>query len=226
MKIALAQAPSVPGDIEANIALHLRFCAAAKARGAGAIFFPELSLTGYVPSLARKLQITADDSRLNVFEKFAKEQQMHICVGAPIVGDEKPQIAALTFNRYTEQHLKTKYFLHKSEEAYFEAGNKGGEIAAGLLIFPTICYESMVPSMMNYAVAIGIDVYIGCMAKDEAGMEKAIAYFSEKAKEVKLSIGIVNAVGAAEGFSCSGGSRGWSNSPEYIEFDVLTEADL
>ena len=47
MKIALAQIATVNGEIETNLAIHLRSIADAVARGADLIIFPELSLTGY-----------------------------------------------------------------------------------------------------------------------------------------------------------------------------------
>ena len=47
IRIAAAQAPSVAGDIAANIAIHLRFIAAAQAEGVQLLVFPELSLCGY-----------------------------------------------------------------------------------------------------------------------------------------------------------------------------------
>lgn len=46
-RIALAQISSVLGDVERNVARHIEWTERAIERGADAIVFPELSLTGY-----------------------------------------------------------------------------------------------------------------------------------------------------------------------------------
>jgi predicted amidohydrolase len=48
MRIAAAQIECRPGDIEANLALHLEAIEAARAGGAELVVFPELSLTDYL----------------------------------------------------------------------------------------------------------------------------------------------------------------------------------
>jgi hypothetical protein len=56
MKIAVAQTRAVIGDIGANVASHLELIELAVAcGGAQFIAFPELSLTGYEPRLAKEL---------------------------------------------------------------------------------------------------------------------------------------------------------------------------
>jgi len=49
LKIAVAQIPSVKGDVEANTKTHLTAIAKASVEGVNYIVFPELSLTGYEP---------------------------------------------------------------------------------------------------------------------------------------------------------------------------------
>ena len=51
MKISIAQTRPIKGDIPANIEAHKRFINLAVSNGADAIFFPELSITGYEPEL-------------------------------------------------------------------------------------------------------------------------------------------------------------------------------
>src|SRR4051812_31234648 len=46
-KIALSQVSAVLGNVKKNAAQHLALSQKAKAQGADAIIFPELSLTGY-----------------------------------------------------------------------------------------------------------------------------------------------------------------------------------
>src|SRR3990167_1574741 len=52
MRLAAAQSISVPGDVPANVLIHLQFIAAAQEAGVDLLVFPELSLGGY--SIYRK----------------------------------------------------------------------------------------------------------------------------------------------------------------------------
>ena len=53
MKIAVIQTRPVKGNIEFNIRDHARLTSQASASGANFVMFPELSVTGYEPTLAR-----------------------------------------------------------------------------------------------------------------------------------------------------------------------------
>ena len=55
--IAAAQSSSVKGDIEENIRRHCEIAALADSHGAHVIVFPELSLTGYEPTVAAELAV-------------------------------------------------------------------------------------------------------------------------------------------------------------------------
>lgn len=68
MKIALAQIQYEKGDIARNIELHLIWIDQAIAQGADCIFFPELSLTGYEPTLPKSLE--------EELEQIAKKHSM------------------------------------------------------------------------------------------------------------------------------------------------------
>lgn len=53
--LGLAQIGSVSGDVEANLARHLAVSDAAARAGVELLTFPELSLTGYEPTLVAEL---------------------------------------------------------------------------------------------------------------------------------------------------------------------------
>lgn len=55
MKICVAQTRPIKGEIDKNIEIHKKFIDLATSKGANMIFFPELSLTGYEPKLAKHL---------------------------------------------------------------------------------------------------------------------------------------------------------------------------
>ena len=78
MKIALAQTKPVKGDVSANIQTHINFIELAIKAGASAIFFPELSLTGYEPELAKELKMEVSDSRLEIFQDLCDSDNISI----------------------------------------------------------------------------------------------------------------------------------------------------
>ena len=57
--IAAAQSSSTKGDIAGNLRRHARLVALAKEHGADAVVFPELSLTGYEPTIAAQTAMLA-----------------------------------------------------------------------------------------------------------------------------------------------------------------------
>ncbi|MGF1482058.1 MAG: nitrilase-related carbon-nitrogen hydrolase [Cyanophyceae cyanobacterium] len=80
MKISAVQLQSVTGNIASNLAKHLEFSEVAIDRGADLVFFPELSLMGHEPKLARSLATDKTDSCLNVFQQCSDAHNVIIGV--------------------------------------------------------------------------------------------------------------------------------------------------
>ena len=74
MKIAVAQTRPVKGDIKANIEHHKKMINLAISHGADMIIFPELSITGYEPELAKELATNQDDSRFDELQQISDTQ--------------------------------------------------------------------------------------------------------------------------------------------------------
>lgn len=114
---AVAQSGSVAGDIETNIQRHLRFMELASSKGADLLMFPELSLTGYEPALARELALRTDDPRLQPMRDLARELKLVTLVGAPVRSAIAGEvlIASLVFQAGGELALYYKQHLHSGE---------------------------------------------------------------------------------------------------------------
>lgn len=97
MKISIAQTRPIKGDIPANIARHQILIELAASFEATALFFPELSLTGYEPQLAKALATTQDDQRLDCFQQWSELHQMTIGVGIPVKTGTGIQIGMIFF---------------------------------------------------------------------------------------------------------------------------------
>lgn len=78
MILAAAQFRSKAGDVASNIDRHLQFADEANRHGADIIVFPELSLSGYEPTLAEGLETTADDTRFEPLKRQAGTHNDHL----------------------------------------------------------------------------------------------------------------------------------------------------
>lgn len=119
MKIALAQIQSYKGSIEKNIELHSHCIKLASKNGADAIFFPELSLSGYEPKLAKDLKIKPKDQRLLPFQKLSDCLNITIGLGAPLDYINQVQIALLIFQPNKAISVYAKQWLHDDEKPFF-----------------------------------------------------------------------------------------------------------
>lgn len=82
--MAGAQTVPIRGDVDANLSHHAELVRAAADLHVQILVFPELSLTGYEPALARELAFAEDDPRLAPVIALACEHRMTLVVGAPV----------------------------------------------------------------------------------------------------------------------------------------------
>jgi len=211
MKIAAAQIRPIPGEIEVNLTLHLDWIASALDQGAEAVFFSELSLTGYEPHLAQSLQMRPDDPVLAPFQALADGREVLIGIGLPTTGLVKPRISLLVFSPHQPRQLYSKQLLHEDERPWFEAGDRPVLLEwKGLRMAPAICYESLQPQNGQQAADMGADVYVASVAKPAGGVTKAEAYFPEFARQHALPVLMANCVGPADNFVAVGQSAYWN----------------
>lgn len=81
---AAAQCAIRAGDISANLTLHMDFMQHAHEHGVGLLVFPELSLTGYEPTLAEALAQDIDSPVLSPLRHLARETSITTVVGLPL----------------------------------------------------------------------------------------------------------------------------------------------
>jgi predicted amidohydrolase len=210
MRLAIAQIKSSPGDIAYNISKHLKAVDLAVINGAKLIGFPELSVTGYEPTLAEALAFDISDQRLRVFETKSIELGISIGVGLPTKSKSKPRISQLFFNPDGKRTLYSKQTLHDDEKAFFKEGEELVSMVIGLTtVVPAICYESLTPEHLDQAMQLAATVYLACVAKPQEGVAFAHSYFPEVAKKFGLLVIMGNAVGPSDDFLSSGQSAAW-----------------
>src|SRR5438270_670035 len=108
MRICVAQTKSIQGDIVRNVAEHKKAIEAASTDGTDLIVFPELSITGYEPGLARELATARDDTRLDDFQRMANARNLIIGVGAPLKGPAGIHIGMIVFQPHRSRETYCK----------------------------------------------------------------------------------------------------------------------
>jgi len=112
MKICTAQTKPIKGDIEQNIKNHLDLIDLAAEGNSDLVIFPELSITGYEPTLANELATTSEDKRFDVFQAKCDQNNMAIAIGAPLLNKSDICIGMIVFQPYKKRttYLKNIYF--------------------------------------------------------------------------------------------------------------------
>ena len=212
MKICVAQTRPVKADILTNIINHKKLIDLAVAHGADSIIFPELSLTGYEPGLAKELATDQDDNRLNVFQEISDTSQITIGVGAPIKNNKGICISMIIFQPHKARQIYSKKYLHFDEEEYFVSGqNSAGLPVSNSNMAIAICYELSVPEHAENAFKNGAKIYIASVAKSADGVDKATKTLADIGEKYSMAVLMSNSVGQADGFECAGKTSIWNN---------------
>lgn len=217
MKLCSAQIKPIKGDIESNIQKHISFINLATENGAELIFFPELSLTGYEPTLAKALATTQDDNRLDVFQEISDAKQIIIGAGIPTKQNSDVCISMIIFQPHTSRQTYSKQILHSDEYSYFVNGDKQVFISyKNHKIAPAICFESLQIEHSVKASANGANIYLASVAKSSKGVEKANLHYLKIAKSLNMNILMANSVGLADDFTSAGNSAIWNNEGKIL----------
>lgn len=228
MKLCVAQSRAVKGDIGSNIENHQKLIELAVSNGADTIIFPELSITGYEPTLAKQLAIALHDERLDIFQAISDERQITIGVGIPLKTAAGITISMVLFQPHSPRQVYTKKYLHADEDPYFVSGEstvsvlgEDGDVALA------ICYELSVPQHVEDAYKCGAQFYLASAVKSTGGIEKAMARLSEIGREYDMTVLLSNAVGESDGFECAGHSAVWDNTGAIVgQLDATSEGLL
>ncbi len=228
MNIAGAQIQSFKGDIEKNIAHHLKWVNKAIELGVDLLVFPELSLTGYEPTLAKELALDLQDPRLDIFQERSDEHLITIGIGAPILSSKGIHISLVFFHPHQVRSCYSKQYLHPDEEAYFVPAENRAILEVGKKrIALAICYEISVEAHLEEVLSFKPDGYIASTAKDAQGVEKAHRRLAEMAQVHSFPTLFVNGVGPSDDFVSAGRSTVWDEKGNWgYELDSSEEGLL
>jgi predicted amidohydrolase len=210
MKFCIAQTRPERGDIIANIKQHKNLIERAIANGAEAIFFPELSLTGYEPTLAKELATDAHDARLSEFQDISDKNFITICAGLPTPHMDGTRISMVIIQPKQSAIIYSKQFLHEDETAFFVPGNEQVILnLASTRVGLAICYELTIPKHQEYLFSLGTSLYLASVAKTSEGMVAANRMLEEIARKNSVYVAVSNCIGICDDEKCGGGSAVW-----------------
>jgi len=217
MKLCAVQLKPVKGDIAKNIERHLSLIELAVSDGADIIIFPELSLTGYEPSLAKQLATTIEDARLDTFQTSSDTNNITIGVGMPLRNKEGISISMIIFQPHQKRETYSKLYIHADEEAFF-VGTEGSVKFLGdnNQIALSICYELSVPAHSANAHQHGAAIYLSSVAKTPKGVDKAIDSLAEIAARYSMMVLMSNCIGVNDGEVCGGKSSAWNSKGQLL----------
>ncbi len=219
LTLAAAQTLSIAGDVPANLRRHLAFMHAAAEQGVQLLVFPELSLTGYEPSLAAELAITPQDAVLAPLREMARELRLTAVVGMPI--RLTPQggvlIGALVLGADGSLSVYTKQHLHPGEELAFTAGQGGAALEWGDdRIALAVCADFSHASHPRQAAQAGANVYAAGVLISDGGYATDSALLQGYAAEHRMLVLMANHGGPSGGWTCAGRSAIWSAEGDLI----------
>lgn len=228
MKIALAQINSYKGNLAENIRHHQKWIEEAAAQGADLVVFPELSLTGYEPSLANKLALPHNDPSLEIFQVLSNAHNISIGVGLPTKGEMGILISLIFFLPQAIRRLYSKQHLHLDELPFFVPGEEQLVLQLhGFRIAPAICYESLLTEHVEMVSGMGADIYLAPVAKSEQGISKGYKHYPTIAQKYGLWVLMVNCIWPCDDFVAYGKTAAWNREGELIgEMDDLREGIL
>lgn len=213
MKICVAQTKPIKGNILANIGSHKKIISLASKSKSNAIFFPELSLTGYEPELAFELGTDQNDKRLDDFQIISDSYKITIGVGLPIKTKTGIQIGMVIFQPLTYRQTYSKQYLHADEIPFFEGRTEQTILKIkNIKIAPAICYESLKSEHVEVANSLGAEIYVASVAKSKKGINQAITHYSQIASKYAMPVLMSNCIGKCDNFESIGNSAIWSKN--------------
>jgi predicted amidohydrolase len=210
LRVAAAQASSVPGDVAANVATAVTRVAGAAERGARVAVLPELLLTGYDESAwTHEVSLAPDDERLTPLSEAARSTSTVVVVGAAVrraldestlsllVVDDRGEVSA----PYDKQHLCGP------ERDFFTAGGHGATIVVdGWDLGLGICYDGCFPEHALSATAGGASAYLVPAAYYTGGEHRRDVYYAARALDNGIYVVFAGLTGTCGAGSFCGGS--------------------
>jgi NAD+ synthase (glutamine-hydrolysing) len=224
MRIAIAQANPVVGDVETNVNRMLAVCQRAHEElRADLVIFPELALCGYPPEDLLFHRGFARDVARALERLAASLEGMAVLVGYPEYDGEAIYNSAVLLRpdgppvNYRKQNLPNYGVF--DEKRYFTAGDEPCVVEMhGVRLGITICEDLWAKDAMRRTVAAGAEVLVSINGSpyDTGKLARREAVLRARNAETGLPIIYVNLAGGQDELIFDGGSMAMSPEGEII----------
>ncbi|MEZ5499983.1 MAG: carbon-nitrogen hydrolase family protein [Steroidobacteraceae bacterium] len=217
MKLCAAQIAPQAGRVDLNLNKHLAAIDQAISHGAKFVLFPELSLTGYEPTLASDLALAPSDPCLDVFQGRADDTAVAIALGVPLRSSAGIQIGMMVFRPRLPRASYAKQQLHPDEQTHFACGDRALCLPySEHVLAPAICYESLQADHAASAARLGADVYLASVAKSAHGVTQAGEHYPQIAQRHGMVVVMANSIGPCDDFVSAGRSAIWNQRGQVV----------
>jgi 5-aminopentanamidase len=211
LRVAAAQAESVSGDVEANVATAVGLVERAAHDGARLVVLPELFLTGYDPAAWSPASSLADleSPALKPLREATANTGAIAVVGAALRSPAgAAAIALLVFDdRGGVRRVYDKQHLTDDEKPFFTPGRSGASLVVdGWELGLGICNDGCFPEHAVAAATDGATAYL-CPSAYYVGSEhRRDLYYAARALDNGIYVVFSGLTGRCGGFAFNGGS--------------------
>lgn len=210
LRVAAAQAESVPDDVAANVATAVELVGAARERGARLVVLPELFLTGYAPEVwVPGHGVSLDDARLTPLRDAAAGLGIVVVAGAAV--RRSPERTTLSLLVVAENGAVSapydKQHLFDEEAKFFARGDHGASIVLhGWELGLGICYDGCFPEHAAAAAADGARAYLCPSAYYTGSEHRRDLYYAARALDNGIYVLFSGLTGRCGEHTFNGGS--------------------
>jgi predicted amidohydrolase len=212
LRVAVAQASSVSGDVDGNAARVAELVDAAATRGARVLVTPELFLPGYdLSALAGDDSVDlvgAHDARLDPVREACRRTRTVAVVGASMRTDVGRTIAVIVVDgEGNVSHAYDKQHLLPNEAGVFTAGGHGALVHVdGWKLGLGVCYDGCFPEHARAAADAGARAYLVPAAYVLGSEHRRDLYYAARALDNGFYVAMAGLVGRCGAESFGGGS--------------------
>ncbi|CCP04905.1 hydrolase, carbon-nitrogen family [Erwinia amylovora Ea644] len=216
LKVAVAQAEPVAGDIPVNVQQSVTLIERAAKLGAKVVLLPEKFLSGYEPSLIKadpaRYAVSTNDERLKPIAMACRQAAIFAVIGAATQEETGVCITSLCFNPQGELFARYhKRALFSSEARFFQPGQQAVAIEVeGWSLGMAICYDSGFAEHARAAALSGCHAYlVSALFSCGNGYHESRIWMPARALDNTLYVLMSNHVGTTGGWQACGGSAVW-----------------
>ena len=217
MRICAAQTKPIKGDFKQNIKNHLSLIELASEGNVDLVIFPELSISGYEPTLAKELATDSEDKRFDIFQAKSDQNDMVIAIGSPLLNKRDICIGMIVFQPKKKRTTYLKKHLFHTEEEFFKSGQSVTNLnVKDVNVGLAICYELSVAEHQKVASENGAEIYIASVVESIEGIDNSLNKMSKTASNYSMVTLMSNCIGISGKYECAGKSSIWNQEGELI----------